>query len=293
MNAVTPLEFPPELRLHVPAARYHANPGLNISRLKRLAVSPLHFQHVPPADDQTVPMRLGTAAHCAVLEPQRFERDYVMWNRVSDAGNVCPRKGQYWDAFRREHPDNEIVTPDEYNHALAMQRAVRSDKWAMKYLASGEAEVSMRWTMHGRLCRGRADWLGLVDGQPHLVGLKTAEDCRLHKFSNAAARYGYHMQWAWYHDGYEYIRGVRPVMKEIVVESKAPYAVVVYDIPDEVIEIGREEYTRLLELLADCERANDWPGPAMGGEVMFSLPSWAYQQETLVSDDITSIGLEV
>ncbi len=81
-------------------------------------------------------------------------------------------------------------------------------------------------------------------------------------------------------------------MKEIVVESKPPYAVVVYDIPEEVIEIGREEYTRLLELLADCERANDWPGPAMGGEVMFSLPSWAYQQETLVTDDITSIGLE-
>lgn len=282
-----------QLRLHMPAAAYHASPGLNISRLKRMAQSPLHYQHVPPIGDQTVPLHLGQAAHCAVLEPVRFARDYVIWNRMSDKGNLCPRKGQHWDEFRAEHANHDIVMPDEYQRALAMQHAVRSDKWAMKYLARGAAEVSMRWTMRGRLCKGRADWLGMVDGKPHLVGLKTAEDPALHRFSTAAARYGYHLQWAWYHDGYDLIRHVRPVMKEIVVESKPPYAVVVYDIPDEVIEIGREEYTRLLELLADCERANDWPGPAMGREVMFSLPSWAYQQETLVSDDITSIGLEV
>lgn len=281
-----------QLRLNVPAARYHKEPGLSISRLKRMAVSPQHFQFVPPESDQSVPQHLGSAAHCAVLEPQRFARDYVVWNRTSEAGNLCPRKGQHWDKFLAEHTaaGHEIVMPDEYEHALAIQRAVRGDKWAMRYLASGAAEVTMRWTMHGRLCRGREDWLTEVDGRPHLIGLKTAEDVRLYKFSNAAFRYGYHLQWAWYHDGYQTIRAVRPAMKEIVVESKAPHAVVVYDIPEEVIDIGREEYERLLELLADCERANDWPGPGMGGECAFSLPSWAYRQDD-AENDLTDIGL--
>ena len=293
MSAVAVLDATPRLRLNVPAARYHASPGLSISRLKRLGVSPLHFQHVPPASDQSAPMHLGEAAHSAVLEPHKFARDYAIWNRISDNGNLCPRKGQYWDKFVAENEGKKVVMPDEYQHALAIQHAVRSDKLAMRYLADGAAEVTMHWNMRGRLCRGRADWLGTVDDKPHLVGLKTAEDCRLFKFSNAAARYGYHMQWAWYHDGYSMISGgVQPVMKEIVVESKPPYAVVVYDIPNEVIEIGREEYTRLLDLLADCERANDWPGPSLGQEVMFALPSWAYQQESLVTDDIIDIGLE-
>ncbi len=281
-----------QLRLHMPPSQYHASPGLSISRLKRIGYSPMHFQHVPAASDQAAPMHLGQAAHCAVLEPERFARDYVVWNRMSDKGNLCPRNGQHWEKFKAEHPHSEIVMPDEYEHALRMQQAVRGDKWAMRYLTRGAAEVSMRWMMRGRLCRGRPDYLGIADGKPHLVGLKTADDIRLHKFSTAAARYQYHLQWAWYHDGYDLIRHVRPVMKEIVVESKPPYAVVVYDIPDEVIEIGREEYTRLLELLADCERANEWPGPALGTEVMFALPSWAYQQESTVTDDITSIGLE-
>lgn len=284
-----------QLRLHMPAARYHASPGLSISHLKLLDHSPLHFNNKPPPGQQTVPMHLGQAAHCAVLEPERFTRDYVIWNRVSDAGNLCPRRGQHWDKFEAEHLalGHEIVMPDEYAHALAMQHAVRSDKDAAKYLARGAAEVSMRWTMRGRLCRGRADWWTVINGVPYLVGLKTAEDVRLYKFSSAAARYGYHLQWAWYHDGYDLIKHVKPVMKEIVVESKPPYAVVVFDIPDEVIEIGREQYERLLDLLADCERANDWPGPGMGNEVRFSLPSWVYHQSEIVTDDITSIGLEV
>lgn len=277
----------PQLRLHMPAERYHASPGLSISKLRRLARSPLHFIHEP--EGQTSPMRLGEAAHCAVLEPERFKRDYVIWNRISDNGNLCPRKGQYWEAFKAEHPHSKIVTQEEYDHALAIQHAVRADKWASKYLQRGAAEVSMRWMLRGRICRGRPDWLGMVDGKPHLIGLKTAADARLWQFSGAGERYGYHLQWAWYHDGYDMIRHVRPVLKEIVVESTPPYAVVVYHIPDEVIDQGRDEYERLLDLLADCERANDWPGPAMGGEVTYSRPAWTQQ----TNDDLSEIGLEV
>lgn len=282
-----------QLRLHMPAARYHASEGLNISKLKRLARSPLHFAFEPPApaEGEALPLHLGKAAHCAVLEPERFKHDYVVWDRYSEAGNLCPRKGQYWDAFKAKHAHQEICMPEEYEHAIAMQHAVRSDKDASKYLQRGAAEVSMRWMMHGRLCRGRADWLGMVDKKPHLVGLKTAADARLWQFSGAAARYGYHLQWAWYHDGYEYIRRVKPAMKEIVVESRPPYAVVVYDIPDEVIEEGRYEYERLLELLSDCERAKEWPGPGMGGEVTFSLPAYAMRSST-AGDDITGLELE-
>lgn len=282
-----PADSAPELRLHMPMARYRASPGLSISKLRRLARSPLHFMHEP--EEQTSPMHLGVAAHCAVLEPARFKRDYVIWDRLSEAGNPCPRRGQHWDRFQAEHAGSEIVQPDEYQDALAIQHAVRSDKWASKYLQDGSPEVSMRWMMRGRLCRGRPDWLGMVDGKPHIVGLKTAEDARLWRFSSAGERYGYHLAWAWYHDGYDLIQHVRPVMKEIVVESAPPHAVVVYHIPDEVIEQGREEYGRLLDELAECERANDWPGPAMGGELTYQRPAWTQNS----SSDLSDIGLEV
>lgn len=277
-----------QLRLHVPAARYHASPGLSISKLGRLAKSPQHFQHQP--ESETIPMRLGTAAHMAVLEPERFARDVVIWDRVSENGNHCPRRGKFWDAFKAEHATATIVDPDDYEHALAIQHAVRTDKWASKYLQRGAAEVSMHWTMRGRLCRGRPDYWSIVNGQSHLVGLKTAVDARPWQFSSAGERYGYHLSWAWYHDGFDLIRDVRPIMKEIVVESGPPYSVVVYDIPPEVIDQGREEYSRLLDLLADCEGRNLWPGPSMGMELVYSRPAWT---QTQTDDDLTAIGLEV
>ena len=57
---------------------YHKGPGLSSSDLKLLARSPLHYKTakaIPPKE--TDAMRLGTAVHCAVLEPDRFEKEYA------------------------------------------------------------------------------------------------------------------------------------------------------------------------------------------------------------------------
>lgn len=67
-------------------------------------------------------------------------------------------------------------------------------------------------------------------------------------------------------------------MVEIVVESKPPHAVGVYVIPDEVLQLGAEEYLALLETLAECERAGKWPGPNVAEQVLI-LPSWVYGDE--------------
>lgn len=64
------------------AAEYHATPGLSNSGMKDLAVSPLRFwfRHVNPnreLEQPTPEMILGTALHCAVLEPDQFDARYA------------------------------------------------------------------------------------------------------------------------------------------------------------------------------------------------------------------------
>jgi hypothetical protein len=171
-----------------------------------------------------------------------------------------------------------------------MRDAIRGHGASMRYLRRGDPEVVMRWRAEesGHICKGRLDWLASVDGCDVLVGLKTARDCRPIGFGNAAARLGYHLQWAFYRDGYEAITGRVARVVEIVVESAPPHDVVAYLIPAEVIEAGRDEYRRLLTLLSDCQRANAWPGAAEDEQVL-SLPSWVYHAE----DDLTELGLEV
>jgi hypothetical protein len=284
----------------LPAEVYHALPGISITRLKELQVSGLHYQYRLMHGKETTALTLGTAAHCAVLEPERFAHEFAAWSRRADNGNLCPRKGQYWDAFVARNAGKTIITEDDMNTALTLANAVRGDPVAMRYLASGDAEVSMQWQLRveslalGRSvsvnCRGRADWLTRIDGEHYLVGLKTATARNFPSmaFSWAAYRLGYHMQWAFYQDGYKTLTGVRPKVKEIVVESTAPHDVVVYDITDDVLEKGREDYEALLRTLVDCESRDEWLGIAGGREQTFTLPSRVYE----TFDDISDLGLE-
>lgn len=271
-----------------PADVYHSSPGVSISRLKELKRSPQHYRHALENPKQTRPMTLGTAAHCAVLEPERFGREFATWGNRTASGKLSPRSGKVWEAFEAEQAGKTIITADEADLAIAVQKAVRGDTFAMRYLEAGEPEVSMRWEYDGRQCRGRADWITSIDGRPNIVGLKTARDCRPFMFGSAAAKLSYHLQWAFYFDGYHAITGNEPRMVEIVVESAPPHAVVVYVIPDDVIQQGRDEYQQLVQLLRDCEAVGSWPGPAIGEQIL-TLPSWVYGEAL---DDISELGLE-
>jgi hypothetical protein len=271
----------------VPEAEYRALPGVSITRLKELKRSPKHYRYRLDHPRESAPLQLGRAAHVACLEPERFDRDYAVWMRRTASGAMAPRKGQWWDGFVTEHAGKQFLTDDEAGLARSIQAAVRAHSLAQPYLEAGEPEVTMQWTFMGRPCRGRVDWLTTMDGEPVIVGLKTARDCRPFIFGSAAAKLSYHLQWAFYYDGYLEITGKKPVMREIVVEPEPPHAIAVYRIENDLIEQGREEYWELLKILNECEAADQWPGPLVHEEVL-TLPSWVYQ----VDDDITDLGLE-
>jgi len=277
----------------VPFEDYTAVEAMNISRLKELARSPQHFRYAIDHPKESAPLSLGRAAHCAVLEPERFSREFAIWDRRSGkTGNLCPRNGQYWDAFQVANPGKTIINADERDDAMAIQKAVRGEPLAMRYLESGEPEVTMEWTtgeqwgLIPRRCKGRIDWLTRIESVPYLVGLKTARDCRPFVFGSAAAKLGYALQWAWYLDGYFEITHKLPKIVEIVVESGPPHAVIVYRIEDDILVEGRDKYLELLKILAECEDSGVWPGPAQGEQVL-TLPSWYYQ----VHDDVSDLGL--
>ncbi len=61
---------------------YFAAPGLSNSGMSDLAVSPLRYwyKHINPerpADEPTPEMQVGSALHCAVLEPAEFDKRYA------------------------------------------------------------------------------------------------------------------------------------------------------------------------------------------------------------------------
>lgn len=278
----------PSIESRMEREDYDAIAATSITRLKELRRSPLHYQYALLHPKQSDALTLGIATHVAVLEPERFARDFATWSNRTEAGAMSPRRGKVWDEFAALHTARKILTADESALAQEIAKAVRFDECANKYLAIGDPEVSMHWQMRGRACKGRVDWQTMTEGAPTLVGLKTTRDCRHMVFGTQAARLGYHLQWAFYHDGFEAITGKSPHMVEIVVESDAPHAVATYIIPNDIIEQGRDEYQVLLHTLDACEASGEWPGPSTHEEYL-TLPTWAYHRE---EDDLADLGLE-
>lgn len=277
----------------MPRAEYDAIDALNISRLKEMKRSPLHYQHMLSAPKESDALTVGEATHVAVLEPERYARQFAVWDRTTAGGKMAPRAGQYWESFVQSNLGRTHLTPEQNRLANAIAAAVRFNEHANPYLESGDPEVTIEWRLpleifpEGRAAKGRVDWFTVMDGQPVLVGLKTARDCRHFQFSKQAANLGYHLQWAYYFDGFKAVKGREARLVEIVVESEPPHAVAVYRIPADIIEQGREEYWECAKALRDCEESGVWPGPASGEEDL-TLPSWAYKQD----NDLNDIGLE-
>lgn len=269
------------LERNVPSDVYFGLDALSQSALKRMRHSPLMFKHPTPYESSA--MRFGSLVHTLCLEPHTFNTRYAIWNKTTSSGRSAPRFGKEFDVFADLHRGKEIVSATEKQDADAVAAAVHFDPVATRYFQDGDPEVTMTWLHRGRRCKGRADWVVEMNGEHWLVGLKTTLDCRPEKFCNKAAGLGYHLQWAWYALGYEYCTGIKPRLVEIVVESKPPYPVVVYQIPQDVIEAGRQENEELLSRLEWCEQNDQWPGPATG-ELEFQLPAWCYRGEEVELD---------
>ncbi len=268
---------------------YRAVKAINISGLKYLRHSPSMYQYRLQHAQESDSMAFGTLAHLLTLEPHRFERDVAVWTSRTEAGSMSPRRGKAWDAFVEANAGRMIVTENDYLDASVLAAAVRANPAAMRYLVDGVAEVAMYWEWPVGPCKGRLDFVTRVDGKTVIVGLKTARDCRPIQFSSQAFKLGYHLQWAWYQDGWREAHGTdtAPRMVEIVVESEAPHSVIVYTIPDDVLEQGRGEYQDLLIQYQECQRSGDWHGPADVEQVL-TLPSWVYGAD----DDLSDLGLE-
>jgi hypothetical protein len=270
---------------------YDKLPGVSITRLKELRRSPLHYQYrLQNPKEPTKSMELGTSTHIAALEPERFLREYALWSSERADGSTRIRRGKEWDEFQEMHAGKTIIRDEEYDKAIAIRDAVRADAVAMKYLAMGRPEVAMTWTDPETKteCRGRTDWITTIAKRPYIVDLKGTRNANHIWFSRDVARLDYHLQAAYYADGYETISGTAPGVIVVAVEFEPPHDVVTYVIPDDVLQVGRDQYRQLLAELGMCATTGEWFGSGRGIEQTLQLPAWAVPNE----DDVGGIGLE-
>jgi hypothetical protein len=245
------LATPPATR--VSFDEYRAIKAVNWSRLKKIATSPLHYLHGLTAPDEDTPSKiLGRAVHAAVLEPERLDDDYAVFD-----GAV--RRGKDWDTFKAANADRTILKADEFALARSCGEAVRNHPRARAYLELvGEAEKTITWTdeVTGLPCKARLDLF-----TPGVLGdLKTARTIAKLPFLKQAKWLGYDGQLAHYRMGCR-ANGL-DVQKVVLiaVENSAPFDVGVFVWDEERLLVAEQEVRALLDRLAECIQTRTFPG---------------------------------
>ena len=260
---------PPGIYSGVDFDLYLSWPYINNSSLTPALKSMAHYHAQEPREPSKA-MRLGTFVHCGALEPSAVEARYVVMPAFEE--QVTRPDGTKYDSpkaskaykdlvaeFTAANTSKQIVTQDDYDKAVGICRALQRSPRAAEAIGPGcQTELSIVWddSATGLRCKARLD--AYSPERNHIADLKSTDDAG--ELPRAIDRYHYHRQAAMYSDGIEVLTGQRPQFWIVAVETAEPFAVRSAPVGLDTIEAGRQEYRRLLQRIAECQRSGVWPG---------------------------------
>lgn len=237
---------------------YHSSAGISFSGLKNFAKTPAHFLVLRNEEkEETASQRLGTLAHMAILEPERFSKSVAIVDghrgktSVKEAIAEAEMAGKY------------VCKPDEYSDALRMADGVLNHKFARELLKGGVAEQSLRWrdAETGILMKCRPDYLRTSDGI--VVDLKTFENLTDDRIQKQILKMKYHWQSAFYLGGVNQYLGLKDnrMFAHIFIDTVVHKCRVVI-LDDASLEKADSEIRPLVQSYAHFLKLNEWPAYA-------------------------------
>lgn len=220
--------------------------------------------------EPTEAMKLGTALHMKVLEPELFEQTYVA---VPESIKV--RRGKEWDAFVQANEGKECLRLSQYVQISAMASALTSfepNKPIFEATPREWREVVLLSELLDIPIKSKVDMICPEKGI--IVDVKTASDASPEAFARQCAEFAYDVQAAWYAMNAE-ANGLN--IKQIcffVVENEFPYVTGTYTFDREspFVMAGEMEVKRRL---SNYSLDLAFPDMETGWDVHdLELPSW-------------------
>ena len=272
---------------------YFQENSISVSGLKKLKVSPMHYkeaEEIEPTDAMT----FGSAYHCFVLEPDKFDKEYYVFDDSAICGALIAKGAKSpratndyktWEKQEMSFSDGKVLLDKEdFEKIKAMKYRLFSHPYAKMLLTNGEPEVGIGGVLQTSVgeinIKFKPDYL--KPKRRVIVDLKTCADASIDGFTRAAADMDYHIQAAFYSDMIELMTGDKMQQTFIFIaqEKKKPFAFNLFECSPQFIGQGRYEYEMLLQLYKYCIDNDKWPGyqcfcSNKYGLVELSLPKYA------------------
>ncbi len=240
---------------------------LSSTDIRRLLRSPAHYKN--PKIEDSPALQFGSLVHEFVLLPHIAEARYRPKANV-DGRTKEGKAVRDWEASLAAQQGIKFITEFDYNAAVSIAASVRTHMGASSLIAGGVAETAgIVSDFLGVNCRIKPDYRT----DSYIVDLKTCYDARSEQFCKSALAYQYQVQAALYVDVAEAIDGKKRDFYWVAVEKDAPYAVAVYKASDEMLEHGRQQYRKGIELYKECAALDLWPAYSQQVQTL-ELPGW-------------------
>jgi hypothetical protein len=264
---------------------YTKCPAMNASTMKqafksRDDVSMLAFKwaYENKSDKDTEAMQFGRALHTLLLEPGEFH------NRFAAYEGVRNRRFYEYQKFLADHEGCEVMKATgaySYEEALKAGVSLATCKAVKPLINTGFAESTAMFGVEGVQMRGRIDWV--ATREQVIMDVKSARSVAPRPFGNQFFSLFYDMQLGLYQEAVRQTTGHDWPVVVAAIENSPPYEVVVYEIPQAVLDQGLDRAKDLLRRLVTCVAMDCWPGiqPLNEDTVPLFVPNWEMQDEVV------------
>lgn len=226
----------------------HGRDYFSPSQLKKLYISVGQFKaYLSRTFTTTRQMNLGSAIHCAVLEPELFDSRYIVFDdavireEIGGARPTSTKAYKEWlDDYTKKNEGKDFLTQDEKVVLDTIVGNLKASGVMDRWFVDGQAEETITGVVKKYDTRFDALCIVDYDSIDYSVDLKTTSK-PLHKFKWDANDLGYDIQASLTNA----INGKPFVF--VVVQTVAPYDIGVYTCSKEFMQRGADKINHALD----------------------------------------------
>jgi hypothetical protein len=242
--------------LNITEKAYRSLPYLNASKFKAFFTSPLHFKN-QEQPDETEDMRIGTAVHTMVLEPNNFHKTVAFAPLGLDRRKTADKLA--WEQFVEASNGKTVLKGESREVVEGCVNAITTHTTALNIISKSEKEQVIVSELEGVECKGKLDLVCVKCGI--LADIKTTQNgASLQSFTYEMQDRRYWVQMAFYTMLAEKMYGKPFRFQFIVVEKNPPYAVAVVSISDTLMEACKKKVSLGLVNLKLCLEHDQYAG---------------------------------
>ncbi len=212
--------------------------------------------------------RLGRAMHPFILEGEEaFKREFAVMPDFPCPAGQNPKGWKNTTKYKELRAEwesgvigKEIITHEQHQKILGMNQGVKNNPAAKEILSRGTPEVTLIWQDPdtGIWCKSRPDMILMETAD--FFDLKKSQKVTAHGFQSSMVKFGYFVQAAMAFEGmFQITHNKFNAFTMIAVKDCEPFQCEVHPLDMDWINIGFNEFKRLLRLEARCREQNYWP----------------------------------